>query len=48
MKACEEAVKAQEQDVVTILEADPRFEIETGTGRLRLTAGDAVLVFAES
>ena len=48
MKACGDGANAQEQDVVTILEADPRFEIETGTGRLRMTAGDAVLVFAES
>ena len=42
------ASNAQEQNVVTVLEADPRFEIETGTGRLRLTAGDALLVFAAS
>ena len=48
MKACGDGTNAQEQEVVTILEADPRFEIETGTGRLRMTAGDAVLVFAES
>jgi heat shock protein HslJ len=43
--ACGEPADAQEQIFVAALEADPRFEIETGTGRLRLTTDDTVLVF---
>lgn len=43
--ACGEPADAQEREFVRILEGDPLFEIETRTGRLRLTAGDAALVF---
>jgi heat shock protein HslJ len=43
--ACGEAADSQEQAFLAVLGANPRFEIETRTGRLRLSAGDAVLVF---
>jgi heat shock protein HslJ len=43
--ACGDPADAQEQVFVAALEADPRFEIETGTGRLRLATDDTVLVF---
>jgi heat shock protein HslJ len=45
MKACEEAVMAQEQVFLGVLDADPRYEIETGTGRLLLSGGGATLTF---
>jgi heat shock protein HslJ len=45
MMSCGEAADAQEQAFLAVLDADPRFEVETGTARLRLTSGDSVLVF---
>jgi heat shock protein HslJ len=45
MMACAEDVLAQEHVFLEVLEADPRYEIETGTGRLLLVAGDSTLVF---
>jgi heat shock protein HslJ len=46
MKACAEDVMAQETVFLAVLDADPRYEIETGTGRLRLTGGSSTLVFS--
>ena len=47
-KSCGDAANAQEQTVVTVLEADPRFEIETGSGRLRLTGADGTVLLFEA
>lgn len=44
-RACGEPADSQEQVFLAVLGAGPRFEIETRTGRLRLTAGDDALVF---
>jgi heat shock protein HslJ len=43
--ACGDPADAQEQAFLGVLSASPRFEIETRTGRLRLTADDGALVF---
>jgi len=43
--ACGEPADSQEQAFLAVLGAKPRFEIETQTGRLRLTAGESALVF---
>ena len=43
--ACGEPADAQEQAFLAVLGEGPRFEIETRTGRLRLTAGEDALVF---
>jgi heat shock protein HslJ len=48
MMACGDASNVQEQAVVSVLDADPRFGIDTGTGRLRLTAGDGTTLLFES
>jgi heat shock protein HslJ len=48
MKSCGDAANAQEQTVVTVLEADPRFEIETGSGRLRLAGADGTVLLFEA
>jgi heat shock protein HslJ len=45
MMACDEAVMAQEKVFVQVLDSDPRYEVETGTGRLLLTGGDSTLAF---
>lgn len=46
MMACDDAVMAQEQAFLAVLDRDPRYEVETGTGRLLLAGGDSTLVFA--
>ena len=43
--ACGDPADGQEQAFLAVLRDTPRFEIETRTGRLRLTAGDRALVF---
>lgn len=43
--ACGEPADSQEQAFLRVLGGTPRFEIETRTGRLRLTSGDDTLVF---
>jgi heat shock protein HslJ len=43
--ACGDPADAQEQAFLAVLGASPRFEIETRTGRMRLTAGEDALVF---
>jgi heat shock protein HslJ len=39
------AVAAQETTFLAVLEADPVFAVDTGTGQLRLTAGGVTLLF---
>jgi len=43
--ACGEPADSQEQAFLAVLGAEPRFEIETGSGRLRLTDATGALVF---
>jgi heat shock protein HslJ len=42
---CEEPIAAQEQAIQGLLEADPVFAVDTGTGQLRLEAGGVTLLF---
>jgi heat shock protein HslJ len=39
------AVAAQETTFLAVLDADPAFAVDTGTGQLRLTAGGMTLLF---
>ena len=42
---CAEPVAAQELAIGVLLEADPVFAVDTGTGQLRLMAGGVTLLF---
>ena len=43
---CDEAMAAQDRQILAVLEGEPRYEIDTRTGRLRLTGpGGDVLLF---
>jgi len=42
---CEEPVATQELTIQVLLEADPVFAVDTGTGQLRLTSDGVTLLF---
>ena len=45
MLCADAAVAAQETAFLAVLDADPVFAVDTGTGQLRLTAGGVTLLF---